>query len=271
MRRTLLALILCVIIMAVLFGLGFLNIPNAQIVYSAVSAALFFGFGYLIKRTEKNATARRFFSMRGIRLRHIPIIICSLMVLISGSFMLNYGVSRLCEFMGVDTSASAGLPEISGENYLLMVFFVAVVPAVFEEIFFRGAVFSFLRPRGATYAVLMSALLFTIAHGLDYYFISTYFAGVVLAFTVSLTSSIYSAMIIHFANNIMSYILSVYSQRLGSLNMDGYLLYALGFILLVGLYLLLSAAIYCIKHPDRRRKSLPEGESENNEREQSKA
>lgn len=259
-RRTILVLILCVIIIAVLVGLGFLKIPNAQIVYSAVSGAMFIGFGYLLKRCEKDSTFRRFFSMRGIRLRNVPILLCSLVILISGSFILNYAVSRLCELMGISESASGGLPEISSGNYLLMIFFIAVIPSVFEELFFRGAVLSFLSQKGVVYSVVVSALFFTMVHGLDYYFISTFFAGAVLAVSVHLTSSVYTAMIIHFANNIMSYILSVYSERLRSLKMDVYLLYALGFIFLIGLYFLLSSVIYGIKHPDRRRRISAEEE-----------
>ncbi len=87
-----------------------------------------------------------------------------------------------------------------------MVFFIAVMPGVLEEIAFRGVLFSGLRKRfSSTWApVVLSALVFSVFRVSLFRFAPTFFIGVVLAVVVLRTGSIFPAMLWHFLNNFLA-------------------------------------------------------------------
>ena len=78
---------------------------------------------------------------------------------------------------------------------------VMVAAAVGEELLFRGLVFSGLRRLGPVAAVVLSALLFGVAHASIYRFLPTFFLGLVLGLTRLRSRSIVPGMIIHALNN----------------------------------------------------------------------
>ncbi len=111
--------------------------------------------------------------------------------------------TALCRVLGISLSAVTPL-----SSPLLAILFDALMPALLEELFCRGAVFSALRPMGRRTAIFGSALLFSLMHAnlsqLPYAFV----AGVLLAALYELTGSLLFPMLFHFANNLLS--LSLY-------------------------------------------------------------
>ena len=97
--------------------------------------------------------------------------------------------------------------QIASENNSLFADLVstAVVPAVFEEFFFRGVFFAgFKRSGGARKAILWSALFFGLFHMNLQQFLYAAFIGLVLAVMRELTGSMWPGMILHFVNNGLS-------------------------------------------------------------------
>jgi membrane protease YdiL (CAAX protease family) len=139
--------------------------------------------------------------------------------------LLNYLTSLFYAALAVDSPAA-----FSGSAYEsdgMAVLCIAVLPAFFEELFFRGALYSTLRggvkssfgkyrggAGGLVAVVLISALLFMLLHGPSWYFISDFYAGVLLALLVSLTGSLFSSMAAHLLANTASYFLAIYGGRL---------------------------------------------------------
>lgn len=78
---------------------------------------------------------------------------------------------------------------------------VSITPAVCEELFFRGVVFSGLRRLGVWPAILISALLFGFAHASIYRMLPTLALGIVLAWLAWRSGSIVPPMIVHAMNN----------------------------------------------------------------------
>jgi sodium transport system permease protein len=78
---------------------------------------------------------------------------------------------------------------------------LAITPAVCEELFFRGLIMSGLRRYGKWPAILISALLFGLAHSSIYRLLPTLFLGVLLGLIVWRTGSILCAIILHALNN----------------------------------------------------------------------
>jgi len=84
---------------------------------------------------------------------------------------------------------------------------MAAVPAVIEELFFRGVILSSLMKKtNIVIAVLISSLLFSFMHFSLIKIFPTFLLGGVFAYVVYKTNSIIPAMVLHFANNSMSII-----------------------------------------------------------------
>ncbi len=83
---------------------------------------------------------------------------------------------------------------------MLVVF--ALLPAVCEELAFRGFILSGLARRlGANKAIMVSSLLFAFAHLNAFQFVPTFVLGLVLGLLAARTGSILPGMIFHFLHN----------------------------------------------------------------------
>lgn len=78
---------------------------------------------------------------------------------------------------------------------------LGVTPGICEELFFRGLVFSGLRRLGAWPAVLLSALLFGLAHASIYRLLPTFILGVLLGVLRWRSGSVVPGMAMHAINN----------------------------------------------------------------------
>jgi membrane protease YdiL (CAAX protease family) len=97
---------------------------------------------------------------------------------------------------------------------LLSLFFLALVPAIAEELFFRAVVFRFahtwLKKWGLS--VVVSSLLFAFYHGTISQFIPIFLAGALLALVYRYTSSLLLCILLHFLNNGIGLVISYCSQ-----------------------------------------------------------
>ncbi len=79
---------------------------------------------------------------------------------------------------------------------------VAALPAVCEELAFRGFVLSGLRSGGNNRrAIVVSALFFSIAHGLLQQEVTTFVVGLVLGWLAVRSGSLLPGVVFHFLNN----------------------------------------------------------------------
>lgn len=78
---------------------------------------------------------------------------------------------------------------------------LGVTPGICEELLFRGLIFSGLRRLGAWPAVLLSALLFGLAHASIYRLLPTFILGVLLGVLRWRSGSVVPGMVMHAVNN----------------------------------------------------------------------
>jgi sodium transport system permease protein len=78
---------------------------------------------------------------------------------------------------------------------------IGLTPAICEELFFRGFVLSGLRRLGVAPAILVSALLFGLAHSSVYRLLPTAFLGAVFGYMVWRTRSVACSIVAHALNN----------------------------------------------------------------------
>lgn len=87
-------------------------------------------------------------------------------------------------------------------NYVAVFLAAAVIAPIAEEIMFRGFLYRLLRKRLPTWAaVLISAALFSVLHGIPPLIPMLFFLGVVFALVVERTRSLYCSIILHALQN----------------------------------------------------------------------
>lgn len=128
---------------------------------------------------------------------------CSTWLLIQG--WLEFQEHLLPTSKAVQNALESELGWISSINTWTLVFFMAFVPAVCEEFFFRGYVLSGLRPSlGVWVGALVAGLAFGLSHHSAQRLISTAILGLMFGLLVQRYGSIWPAMLAHFMHNGLS-------------------------------------------------------------------
>lgn len=173
---------------------------------------------------------------------HIVLLLSALLVMISGCLLISIhtggieGSTRgfsLYETFTADQSSSAGV-------VLFQLLAFAALPALCEEMVFRGVLLTDLQQRGTIPAIAFTALYFGMLH-FDFAQLPVYmFAGVVLCIVVRVTRSLPAAMVVHFLYNVFGLfgqsVLARFYSYSGNDAMFRFLLTAL---------LLIGAAVFC--------------------------
>lgn len=100
-----------------------------------------------------------------------------------------------------------------GLNLLVM----AVLPALLEEMIYRGYILRTLRPYGNVFAVIVSSLLFGLMHGNLRQIPFAFIVGLVLGLLYVLTDNIWMSITVHFANNAISVLMEYFGFGLSEM------------------------------------------------------
>ncbi len=98
------------------------------------------------------------------------------------------------------TQAGTPMPGNNGELWVA-VLAIAVVPAVAEELFFRGFLLPSFEPWGKRFATLVSGLLFALLHSSLEGFPSQLLIGLLVGWFVCVSGSLHTAIVYHCVNN----------------------------------------------------------------------
>ena len=97
--------------------------------------------------------------------------------------------------------------EITKHSFLAVAFVIAVMPAIGEELLFRGLTLGSLNSKyKAVWTILVSSLVFGLYHGSVVKLLPTTMLGACFAYIVCKGGSIYITMSLHFLNNLLSVI-----------------------------------------------------------------
>jgi uncharacterized protein len=93
---------------------------------------------------------------------------------------------------------------------------MALLPAIGEELFFRGAFQkTLLRLSNQPWiAILVSSIVFTVLHGTIFKFIPIFTLGIILGTVYHVTRNLWYTIIIHFLNNALAVLAVYYSTRI---------------------------------------------------------
>ncbi len=142
------------------------------------------------------------------------------------------------------------LDQVETAPWYSIVFLMAFIPAVCEELAFRGFIFAGLvRQGGRLRAMVVTALMFGISHGFLQQSIAASCMGVLIGWVALRTGSVLPCILLHFTNNALSVSMSrLTNSRLPGIDLfitttqDGAVYQPLWFLMSIGL------AITCVMY-----------------------
>lgn len=101
------------------------------------------------------------------------------------------------------------------QSFVLVVLVMAVMPAIGEELYFRGLMFGSMRYRyKAVWAIVVSSVIFGAFHLSIVKILPTGMLGACFAYITYTSGSIYIGMFLHFFNNLMSAVAMKYPEQM---------------------------------------------------------
>ena len=137
--------------------------------------------------------------------------------------------------------------ENSNPLYILIYSLVItpVLPAICEEMLFRGVIMRGFKERGVPFSIFLSAICFALMHGSVAMFILQFLAGLIIAAVVSLTMNHLYGSIMHWASNLFITLYALAPSVLATLSVALFAvaqafqaLFGLAFLLISGYYFL---------------------------------
>lgn len=175
-----------------------------------------------------------------------PILLGLLAILgLLGAVVAVDPVTSLLQQFSPDSSAlEDSMEKIMGGNGWLVFLSVAVCAPFFEELFVRGILLrGLLTKMRPGWAIFWSALMFAVMHANLVQGFSALVLGMLLGYTYYRTGCLWLTMLMHFANNALSFVLMTFAPAEASENMIalvpvwGYVLMIVAGLALAVLYL----------------------------------
>lgn len=117
-------------------------------------------------------------------------------------------IQMICSFaiekigLGSDVTNALGLFNYSGKLASALLFIqIAILPAIFEELFIRKGVMGILKDKGAIFATIVSAIVFATIHLNISQFMFAFLVGILFGIVRTKTHKMYPTMILHLINN----------------------------------------------------------------------
>lgn len=115
----------------------------------------------------------------------------------------NIAADRLFYGLGIEFLNSFEVPG-SVPGLAVYVINMTLIPAVFEEIAFRGMLMQSLRRFGDGFALVCSSVLFALAHQIPVNMPNAFLMGLVIGYFVLFTGSVTTGILIHLVNNLLA-------------------------------------------------------------------
>ncbi len=110
----------------------------------------------------------------------------------------------------------------SATDYILSLFVLALVPAIFEEMLFRGCLQRIMIPltRNTFAGILITGIIFSVIHISYYGFLPRLFLGLMLGYIFYYSKNLWLCIAAHFFNNAYTLTMMYILSRSGKLNME---------------------------------------------------
>lgn len=135
----------------------------------------------------------------------LPIITVLLLIssapiaMLFGMFTKAIGYNSQSSFPAIDT---LGL-------FILAFVVMAILPPLGEEFLFRNAILRGLKNKGYLFAAVITSMMFSLMHGNVDQLVHQFFVGMVLAYVMQVTNTLWAPIIVHFSNNAIAIFLNL--------------------------------------------------------------
>lgn len=123
------------------------------------------------------------------------------------SNIINTYFSAFFTEVGLDVPEAPQTMVNTPISLLLNIFTMAVLPALLEEMVYRGYILRTLRPYGNLFAIVVSSALFSLMHGNLRQIPFAFIVGLVLGYLYVVTDNVWMPIAVHFGNNCFSVLL----------------------------------------------------------------
>lgn len=204
----------------VYFG-GSLVLGFTPVIADDILLALLYSQGILILPTliyvvYKKKNIKEIIRFRRIKIANVFLLIVFSYLILPVMTLLN-AISMLFSTNIIGNTVEEA---VSKHPVYLTVLVVAVVPAIFEEVVYRGVFFNEYRKVSLLKGVFLSGLLFGLMHMNLNQFIYAFVMGVIFALVVEATDSILATMIMHFVINGTSVMIAYNGPEQGETNRE---------------------------------------------------
>ena len=165
------------------------------------------------------------------------LVIAFLPLTLLSTFLINFISLMVQSFMGVDfTSGMEDMAVTSVKDFLFMTLFVAIIPAILEEVAIRGVLLQPLRRFGDGFAIVVSAVIFSLLHGNMVQIPYTVIAGIYFGYVMVATGSLWPSIILHFLNNFYSVMITAFDSNFSATTANILTLGTLGAMTVTGIF-----------------------------------
>ena len=152
---------------------------------------------------SKKINVKEFYRIKPISIKNAGLIallgVCAQFI----GIILKFFVKFIFGIFKIPYSGSSGLFATPDSSFqiILMILALVLLPAIAEELLFRGLVLRSYEKWGTRSAIIISSLLFGLLHLDISSALATVFLGLLLSYIVVKTDSVVSGVILHLANN----------------------------------------------------------------------
>ncbi len=222
-----------------------ISVENITLILMCVSFAISIYIPYLLlrmylpkedkitkeeKSSQEYKDAKKKSILKCIKYIVLSIPVMSMIQMICSFAIEKFGISS-------DVMNSVGLFNYSGKLATILLFIqIAILPAIFEELFIRKGVYGILKARGVVFATVVSALVFATIHLNFTQFIFAFLVGILFAMVREKTGKLYPTMILHFINNAVATIEVLFYEHATFMQIFTYIqigINAIGFAILI--------------------------------------
>lgn len=132
---------------------------------------------------------------------------------ISGQFVmmvLNVPANYILSLLGWGNTTSSVAVAVEWYEVLLGGFAVVIIPAILEEFWMRGIIFSAYNRCNTRAAVIFTALIFALLHLSATEFVGFFFMGIISALVLIKSGSLYGAVVYHAFSNLTALLFGAY-------------------------------------------------------------
>lgn len=177
-----------------------------QTIYLNIAFVLVFVWYY--KRRKHNALIQKPTNSTYKYFGYCAILGVATLFLSSG--VLNY-FQLFVDKLGL-TPSTLGYELDSPTNYLISLVSLALIPAVCEELVFRGLLTTALKQKGKIFAVILSSIMFSIFHFSPSQLLYPIMFGLILSVVYLKTNNIIFPILLHFINNALTVSIQYFSK-----------------------------------------------------------